>query len=300
MTSSRRAGAAYAAFAAATWGTVFVLSKWLLALRGLSICTLAFWRFAFASAALFAMLCAARRLGAAWRAFRDQPLRFLVMGLAGGYVMYLSVLLSLRFTYANTTQIVMNSNAVFIAPLSLLIGERLTRRGVWGLVLGLAGCALVVWGSPVGAGPKECNHLLGGAFAVLGGLSWASYTVMSRNVIRRYGGLECTAVAMTLAAVFLAATVAVKGDGFALTRRQAGVILYLGVAPTALGFAAWFKAMEALPANVVGPFQFLQPVIGVTLAIVFLHETLSARMVVGALLVFVGVWFTLSGAERSE
>ncbi len=295
MPPSRKLGLFYATFASATWGTVFVLSKWLLrASEGLSIYTLAFWRFAVCSAALWAMLAATGRVGKALRALRAHPVRFGLMGLLGGYAMYLLVLLSLRHTMANTTQIIMNSNAVFIAPLALLIGERIKPRGMAGLALGVAGCAIVVFASAGAAEQKEYHHVLGGTLAALGGLSWAGYTVAGRDVIRKHGGIECTAISMTIGLALLAATVPAVGSPFAITTPQAWPILYLGLVPTALGFAAWFKAMEALPANVVGPFQFLTPVIGVGLAACFLHEEVTWPIALGALMTFAGVYFSSS------
>ena len=294
MATERRLGVVYAAFAATTWGTVFVLSKWLTAVGDLPICTLAFWRFAVCTAGLLGLLTITGRIRAAWRAFREQPARFCLMGLLGGYAMYLLVLLSLRHTMANTTQIIMNSNAVFIAPLSLLIGERIGRRGVIGLCLGVAGCVVVVTGSgSVEVAGREYHHVLGGTLAVLSGLSWAAYTVVSRGVIRKHGGLECTAVAMGIGVAMLALTLPLTEGPHWLPLRHAWPVLYLGLVPTALGFAAWFKAMETLPANVVGPFQFLQPVIGVSLAIcVFPEERLTGLIVLGGLMAFTGVYFT--------
>ena len=293
MAPGRKLGIFYAAFAACTWGTVFVLSKWLTSTGELPVCTLAFWRFAFCCVFLFAMLAATGRAAKPIRAVAQHPLRFGLMGLLGGYAMYLLVLLSLRYTMTNTTQIVMNSNAVFIAPLALLIGERMGRRGLVGLGLGLAGCVIVVAGSgsaePSG---KDYHHVLGGSLAVLAGLSWAGYTVVGREVIRRHGGLECTAGAMAVGLALLAVTVPATGSPFHISRQQLLPVLYLGLVPTALGFAAWFKAMEVLPANVVGPFQFLQPVIGVSLAVCFLGERLTPLIILGGLTAFAGVYFT--------
>lgn len=300
MTSERKLGIFYAAFAAATWGTVFVVSKWLMALKGLPIVTLAFWRFAICTMALFVMLGATRKLGSAWRAFRAQPWRFLFMGLCGGYAMYLLVLLSLTYTMANTTQIIMNSNAIFIAPLAMLIGERITWRNWLGLALGIAGCVVVVTGSPAAESGSDHSHLLGGTLAALSGLSWACYTVVGREPIRRHGGLECTMVSMAVGLVLLAITLACTNQPIRITPAQAVPILYLGLVPTALGFAAWFKAIETLPASVVGPFQFLQPVIGVTLAVCFLDEQLTGLIVLGALMAFAGVYCTTAEPDDPD
>ena len=296
MTKDRKLGVLYATFSATTWGTVFVLSKWLAA----PVVTLAFWRFTVCSLCLLAMVTATGRLRPAWAAFRAQPVRFLFMGLLGGYAMYLLVLLSLEYTTTNTTQIIMNCNAIFIAPLAVLIGERVSWRNWMGLAIGITGCVLVVTGSSSVESTKDYNHILGGVLAVGSGLSWACYTVVGREPIRKYGGLECTAVSMSIGMLLLAATLVCTRSPIQVKPVQVLPILYLGLVPTALGFAAWFKAMETLPASVVGPFQFLQPAIGVTLAVCLLKETLNASIVLGAVLAFTGVYCTTASSDDPE
>ena len=290
MTPDRKLGVFYAAFAAGTWGTVFVLSKWLVSLKGLPVVTLAFWRFAICTAFLMGLLAVRGKLGAL-RVVQKQPLRFLVLGVLGGYAMYLLVLLALKNTTANNAQIIMNANPVFIAPLALLIGERLRWRNVLGLGLGLLGCVLVIVGTASGD-PENPRHVLGGALALAAGICWAAYTVVGRDPARKYGGLECTAIAMGIGTVLLGISVLATGADLRVTARQALLLAYLGLVPTGLGFVAWFKAMETLPASVAGPFQFLQPVIGVALAVCFLHEKLTGLILLGAVLAFAGVCFT--------
>jgi drug/metabolite transporter (DMT)-like permease len=73
--------------------------------------------------------------------------------------------------------------------------------------------------------------------------------------------------------------------------------LYLAVVPTVLGFTAWYVALEKLPANVLGPLQFIVPVGGVALAIVLLSEELTALMVVGGGLALAGVYLSTRAAR---
>ena len=298
MTSDRKLGIFYAAFAAGTWGTVFVLSKWLVALKGLPVVAVAFWRFAICTVFLLGLLAMTGKLGSL-RVARRRPLRFLALGALGGYAMYLLVLLALKNTTANNAQIIMNANPIFIAPLALLIGERLRWQNVLGLGLGLAGCILVITGTASGAS-ENSRHVLGGVLALAAGVSWAAYTVVGRDPAREHGGLECTAIAMGIGAVLLGLSVLATGAELGLTARQALLLAYLGLVPTGLGFVAWFKAMETLPASVAGPFQFLQPVVGVSLAVCFLHERLTVLIVLGAVLAFAGVYFTTVGPRPAR
>jgi len=286
-----RIGLLYALFAAASWGTVFVISKLILSDEAVAPATAAFWRFGLSAVLLTAWAAAtgrARGLGA----LRKQPWLFLFMGLTGGYGMYLAVLVAMEYTTANNAQIVMNSNPVLIVPMALLIGERPSRMNCLGVLIGLIGCVLVTHATASHASGEGNHHVIGGLLALLSGACWAAYTVAGRDPVRKYGSLECTAVSMMIGTLLLGVTCTATGAGFDIGPKPFALLAYIAVVPTVLGFVAWFKAIETVPASVAGPFQFLTPVIGVALAAVILEERLTAGIVAGAALTLAGVYFS--------
>ena len=274
--------------AVASWSTVFVFGRLTISRHETDPVVLGLYRFGLGGLLLAAVMLATGR-GRALSAFVSEPARFLFLGLTGGFAMGFCVFLALRYTNATTVQIIMNSNPVLIVPLSLLIGERVGAWKVLGVVLGVAGCALVLWGASSGAVHANPNHLLGGLLAGLSGLSWAAYTVFGRDVVRRHGGLTATTLSMLIGgAAFLVACL-VLGKDLRLSRDGAVVAIYLAVVPTAFGFTAWYVALERLPANVLGPLQFIVPVGGVALAMVILGEKLTGLIVLGGVLALCGV-----------
>ena len=263
-------------FASLTWSTVFVLARMAIS-RGADPVVLGLYRFGLGGLILVAVMVATGR-GRSLRVFGRDPLRFLVLGLTGGFGMGFFVFLALGHTNSITAQLIMNSNPVLIVPLSLLIGERVGMGKVAGVVLAVTGCVLVL--APLAESQQEANHVLGGVLAALSGLCWALYTVFGRPVVRRHGALTTTTLAMLLGGVFFLV---------------ACVVLYLAVVPTALGFTAWYVALEKLPANVLGPLQFIVPIGGVALAIVLLDERLTVLMALGGALALAGVYLSTRG-----
>ena len=271
------------------WSTVFVFGKLAISHHATDPVVLGLYRFAGSGAILVAFM-VLRGKGRALAAFGREPFGFLLLGLTGGFGMGFLLFLSLEHTTSITAQIIMNSNPVLIVPLSLLIGERVGVAKLLGVAVGVMGCVLVLGGAPAEAVTLSQSHVTGGVLAALSALCWAVYTVFGRGIVRRHGGLTATTISMVLGGIFFFVACLVLGKNMVLSWQGALVGLYLAVVPTALAFTAWFVALEKLPANVLGPLQFLGPVTGVALAIVLLGEELTPIMAGGAGLALVGVY----------
>ncbi len=283
--------------ACVAWSTVFVLGRLTISRHDTDPVVLGLYRFGVGAVVLCVVAVGWRGPSALAAAARRERWRVLLLGLTGGFGMGFFVFLGLQQTNSIPVQLIMNSNPVLIVPLSLVIGERVGLGKVAGVVLGVTGCALVLWGVPPSVVVANPNHLLGGVFAALSGLCWALYTVFGRDVVRRHGALVLTALSMAIGAALFLIVCLATGRDLALGREGALVGLYLGVVPTALGFWAWYVALETLPANVLGPLQFIVPVCGVALAVALLGEPLTFLVVVGGVVALAGVYF--STRERS-
>jgi drug/metabolite transporter (DMT)-like permease len=91
------------------------------------------------------------------------------------------------------------------------------------------------------------------------------------------------------AALFIAATVHRELGALTFTLRSATALAHLIVFGAVVGFAAYAYALKHLPVATVSLYAYINPVIAVVLGTLLLHEPFSARMVVGASVVFAGV-----------
>jgi drug/metabolite transporter (DMT)-like permease len=78
---------------------------------------------------------------------------------------------------------------------------------------------------------------------------------------------------------------AAKADAAAI-----GWMVYLGAAPTALGFATWAIALRRTSAGRTGSLNYLIPLVAIVLGWAVLGETPPWLAVVGGALCFVGVY----------
>ncbi len=69
-------------------------------------------------------------------------------------------------------------------------------------------------------------------------------------------------------------------------------LAFLVLFVTIVGYALWFYALGEAGAAAVAPLQFLQPVVGIIVAVSFLGEALSLNIVISAGLIIFGVWLT--------
>ena len=77
-------------------------------------------------------------------------------------------------------------------------------------------------------------------------------------------------------------------------------IIYLAYAASLGGYGLWGLLLSRYPAAVVSPFSLLVPVIGMSGAVLFLHESLSLGQIIGALLVMAGLVVNVFGGKLNE
>jgi len=156
---------------------------------------------------------------------------------------------------------------VWAVPLSIwVLGEKLTRRKILGLVLGGAGLALLAGDVFASAGT---------AMALGAALSWAVGTVLQKRYPMAMPNGAYTAWIMLLGGVPIFLCALLFDDFGAL--REIGAWPALGVAynvVVAFAFAhwAWIKIATAVPVAVFSISMLIIPVVGVLSGMLFLGE----------------------------
>jgi len=285
--------------ASLSWGTVFTCGRYLTGLRGVDPLLVAAARFSLASLALLVFVLATGRGPKLLTSMQDAP-RFLLLGLLGVVGLGIAVFTSTQYTYSINGVLLMNSNGIFIAMLAFTVGERVPLSRYFGLAVGLAGCVVVAmsWGTGLALGGR--NDLLGCALALGGAVAWALYTVLGKHPAQRWGGLVATTGAMCCGSVVMCLIVLLRRTPLVMSPTDLLMVAYIALVPTAFGFVCWYAAMEYVPANLIGPLQYVAPVLGIVLGWVLLAEPVRAGFLLGAALVFGGVWLATRSSADAE
>src|SRR5688500_3401707 len=273
---------------AAIWGGSYLLIKY--ALEDLSAPMIVWARVAIAAVVLLALIRVSMGSGAVstvGRELRDRPRSALLLG---------TLAVALPFTLITLGELEVPSGltAVLISPASLFVAmfapwidpsERIDRRQAVGMVIGLAGVALVVGVESV----QTVGELLG-ALAMLGAA--ACYALSSFVVKRRYGQLaamQTSLVSITVTAVLTAPLALATLPSELPGARAVLSVLVLGAVGTALAFVIFYKLINEVGAGRASLVSYLAPGVALFYGALLLDEAITAAAIAGLVLILGGV-----------
>jgi drug/metabolite transporter (DMT)-like permease len=275
------------------WGSTYVVTKTVV--REIPPLTLAVLRYLIAAGVLVPI---AMRRGGLLRLPRPLPMAPLAwMGLTG--IAILTVGFNYGLIYGSASQgallYALTPAAVAIAAVFGL-KETLSRRRIAGIILSIAGTALVVAsGGTDRAGPRP---LLGALCMVAGVVAWAQYTVIAKRLADADQVVVIACVSTLGMAMLLpfAAGELLEGALPRPTPAAWGGALFLGAVASAIAYVVYNLVLRELDASLVGAYFTLDPIVGVATAILFLGEELRWGQVVGGVIAIVGMWLAASDA----
>jgi len=195
----------------------------------------------------------------------------------------------LRYIEASRAALILTTMPLWTVVLARRIAhERLTVRQVIGVLISVAGVAIVMADRGVGHSTRSTT---GDLLLMTTALCGAIYNVAAKRVLARYSGITVTFYAMLFGSLFLLPAVAVE-RGFnigASSRETILLVFFLGVFGGALAFSMWTSALRRLSPTEVAVYINLNPLAATLLAATMLGERLSVWFVVGFVAVAAGV-----------
>jgi drug/metabolite transporter (DMT)-like permease len=169
-----------------------------------------------------------------------------------------------------------------------------TVRDVSGLVLGMAGVAVLLGGSGFAFSPDE---LIGTGLALSCAILFALGNVLNRKplplpplvVVAWQVGLGC-GVMLILGVLFE------HPDVTAITPLGLGCFVYMTLVPMGVCYVTWFETLRRLPPTSASTGMLIVPVIGVVSAAIILGEPLGPREIAAMALTLGGVTLALQRA----
>lgn len=170
----------------------------------------------------------------------------------------------------------------------VVLGERIRRGGVLGIVISFVGVVIVViLGGSAGV---EGLSVVPGDLLILGAIAtWTAYVIISRRITTP--PITATTVQVGLSALMLAPVMAIVGIQAQPTAEGWWGLALIIVFPSALAYLLWNVAVTQLGPSRTGVFLNLLPVFTAIIA-VSLGDALTVWQVVGGLVVLAGVYLT--------
>jgi drug/metabolite transporter (DMT)-like permease len=222
------------------------------------------------------------------------------LALAGQTVLNGLTYLGLAYTTATNAALLYGFSPVLIAVLAaLLLSERLTMWKLGGAAVGFAGVALIITQGHLSS--LRLHGVLAGNLIVFGAtLYWATYSVITRWFTQRIPAETYSFYILTVAAAPLTAWVWVREMRFPLAGLHATTLLavaFMGIGSGTLAMNCWNWGLAKIEAARAGMFSYLEPVSASLVAITFLGERLSAPTLLGAAMVFGGIYLSTQRGE---
>lgn len=199
---------------------------------------------------------------------------------------------------ASLAVIILQLEAPFLAILAaIILKDHLGLGRAIGMVLAFAGVILIA------GQPRLQGDLLPVLLVVSGAFMWAGGQIMIKGLGGKVGGFTLIAWVAVFAApqLFLSSWLFEDGQWEAIQNAGWigwGVVIYLALIMTALGYAIWYRLLGIYKVTQVMPFLMLLPVMSIAGSMLFLGERLSIIEVAGSAVVIFGVWIITTYKSR--
>ena len=291
-------GMLFLAIGALLWGTAGVASKTATGLEPVSAISIAFYRLFFCLPPL--LLFGWVRYGAKLlRVQREHRLTVFTLALTIGLyqIFYFAAVREAGVTVATLVSL---GGAPFLVALlaALFLKEKPGRALLAALLLAVPGAVLLIGlpGEPVGDGDPVFGVLL----ASLAAFSYATFALQSRRVAPFYDPIQLVLLAFGGAALLVLPAALV--DGLSVPQHPGvwGLLIYMGLLPTAAAYLFFFAGLKHATATLAGLLTVLEPLAAAVLAGLLFGERLGPAGLVGAGLILAGLVVSSLGNRRVQ
>jgi len=281
-------GQVYLALAASIWGSMYVVSKIVLAV--ISPLELVWLRYL---VALFTLAIIGFATHQSWRIRIKDISLILLIGLIGYFGSIWAQFAGTQLSTAQMGAVITSATPAFMVIFArLLLNEKITFQKAAAVLLATSGVLLII-----GLGDIRSSFHLGGIILGVAALTWALASVLVKRVPGEYSPLVITSYAVLTAFLVITPMVTphINYSQVNLLLRPAiwGGVLYIGIVSTAGGFYLWNKGLQMVDAGTGGVYFFFQPLVGTLLGWRLLGEQVGITFWIGALFIFGGVLLTI-------
>jgi drug/metabolite transporter (DMT)-like permease len=260
--------------------------------------TLAFVRFAIATPILIAITSPSLHSRQAMKhALTREFWTFSFLSLSGVTLLYVFQFYSLRFISATEGSIIINLHAVFAMLLSAaFLSEPVTSRKASGVLVAFLGLIVITIGNSTITSVNLIEPV--GVLLMAGAaLCWATYSVFGKKVLQRYSNQVATSCVFLLGTLFLIPFAISEGrlntlvDSSWLTWLS---VVFLAIPCSVVAYILWNRMIRVTDVTKVLVSLYAIPIPTAILSYVFLGETITYPLILGAALIIAGVYLTES------
>ena len=279
------------------WGINFSVVK--IALTDLSPLSFNAVRFSIASIFLLALLWVRERN---LSVRREDISRFVLLALIGNTAYQLFFINGIYRTTAGNSSLLYATMPIFVATLSSILAVEKVEQKIWGSVtLSFIGIILIVGGKGKTLSITD-QSWVGDLLILAGTICWATYTVLSKPLLKRYTPIKLTTLTVAIGTLplFLISTPALIMQNWDSVSPQGWLSLtYSSCLAIAIGYVIWYTGVTRIGGARTALYENLITVIAVAVAWVTLSESMTLPQIIGATFVFVSLYLARR-AQRTK
>ena len=221
--------------------------------------------------------------------------RLLGLGLIGNTCYQLLFINGINHTTAGNSALLLATTPIFVSLIGAAFGVERVGKLAWvGVFLSLAGIFMVIVGSGKELGLAK-ETISGDILVLIGAAAWSVYTVLCKPMLSRYSALKLTALAMAAGTPFIVlfSIPQLLAQDWATVSWQGWLGLFFsGSMAITLAYIIWNSGVSKVGGARTAVYSNLSPVIAAIFAWLTLGEAITTFMVVGAAMIFLGIYLT--------
>jgi drug/metabolite transporter (DMT)-like permease len=226
--------------------------------------------------------------------------RLLGLGLIGNTCYQLLFINGINHTTAGNSALLLATTPIFVSLIGAAFGVERVGKLAWvGVFLSLAGIFMVIVGSGKELGLAK-ETISGDILVLIGAAAWSVYTVLSKPMLSRYSALKLTALAMAAGTPFIVlfSIPQLLAQDWATVSWQGWLGLFFsGSMAIALAYIIWNSGVSKVGGARTAVYSNLSPVVAAIFAWLTLGEAITIFMVVGAAMIFLGIYLTRKSGQ---
>lgn len=132
------------------------------------------------------------------------------------------------------------------------------------------------------------------------GLSFATYTIVSRELVVQYSSLSVVAVVFTLSAIILSPILFIYDLSWIMSVNGIGASLHLGIMATGIAYFLFAKGVSHISPSTSVTLTLAEPLTAAILGVLVLGEYLSATSWIGIFLLIFGIGLLIWSSEKPD
>ena len=219
----------------------------------------------------------------------------IVLGLTGVTFLYVLQFTGIHLTNASTASVLINTNVLFIALLSVLFfKESLGIRKISGISLSFLGVLIIIFfNNSLEEFSTDNLFLFGSLLIILCAFCWAIYSVLGKRLLKTYDIYTVTTNALVVGTILYIPFVSfsIIPTLQQITWASWMAVLYLAVFCTLFAYSGWYYALKHTEASKAAVFLNMIPLFTIIMSFL-LGESITVFFLAGAILIIYGVYLT--------